>query len=226
MDKGRADGNPPPPSPLPELKALKWVSRRQKGVFEIGFPVNIRVASSTDSDISILYEFYTVSKSWLCSSFCFPHPLVLSRRPVHCLAGEAWMESKFKADEGVVNHKQNPKSVAPETDFITMPTPSAVKIGNKRLVRRSQHSSWVLITYHRVPRPSAQAHAIIAHTQTTDSVFVAVQAADPVTSKYIPNLNLSGLARGETFGEPLDSMERFEDGVLSGKRLTLHSKSS
>lgn len=186
------------PSSLPpsRINCPKWVSRRQKGVFGFGFPVNIRVASSTDSDISILYEFYTVSKSWLCSSFCFPHPLVLSRRPVHCLAGEAWIESKFKADEGV-DQKQNPQSVAPETDFITMPTLSAVNIGNKRLVRRSQHSSWVLITYHRVPRPSAQAHTIVAHTQTTDSVFVAVQAAHPITSKYIPNLNVSGLAMGE-----------------------------
>lgn len=147
-------------------------------------------------------------------------------RPVHCLAGEAWIESKSKADEGVINQQQNHQSVAPETDFITMPTPSAVNIGNKRLARRSHHSNWVLITYHRVPRPSAQAHTIVAHTQTTDSVFVAVQAADPVTSKYIPNLNLSGLARGGRFDERLDSMDAFENGVLSGNRQTLHSKSS
>lgn len=28
--------------------------------------------------------------------------------------------------------------------------------------------------YHKIPRPGAETHSIIAHSQTTDSVFVAV----------------------------------------------------
>lgn len=203
----------PPPPGLPELIAPKWVSRRQKGVFEFRFPVNVRMASSTDFDINGLYEFYTVSKRWRCSSFCFSNPAVLSRRQVQILAGEVWIVGKCQADEGC-HQEQNPQSVAPPTQvFITKPTPSAVTIGNKTLVWRSRRSSWVFVTYHRIPWPSAQAHTIVAHTQTTNAIFVAVEAADPITSKHIPNLDDSLVSKGATFGERLDSMRLSRDGV-------------
>lgn len=73
----------------------------------------------------------------------------------------------------------------------------------------------MFVTYHGIPRPSAQAHTIVADPQTTNAIFVAVEAADPITSKHIPNLDESLVSKGATFGEPLDSMGLSRDGVLS-----------
>lgn len=43
-------------------------------------------------------------------------------------------------------------------------------------------------TYQRVPRPSAQADAIIADAQAAYAVLVAAQRAHLVSSEYIPHL--------------------------------------
>lgn len=151
---------------------------------------------------------------------------MLSRRQVQSLAGEAWIVGKCQADEGCQSKAKSSICCASDTVFITMPTPSAVKIGNKTLVWRSRRLSRVVVTYHRIPRPGAQAHTIVAHSETTNTIFVAVEAADPITSKYIPNLVESMVSERATFGEPSDSMELSRDVVLSGTALTLHSKSS
>jgi hypothetical protein len=43
-------------------------------------------------------------------------------------------------------------------------------------------------TYHGIPRSSAQAESIVAHAETADTVVVALQCSNLVTTENVPDL--------------------------------------
>lgn len=67
-------------------------------------------------------------------------------------------------------------------------------------------------TYHGIPGASAETHGVHAHAQTANAIVVALELADTLTAKNVPDLD----------SDLVDAIQTAQVNRV----LTLHSKSS